>query len=96
MSALTDLQSLEKEIAILKKVLKNLNNPTTELTSVASTRIYNAIIKSNNIVDHFAPKQSSSTTQQQGSGGATNSNAPTRTTTQPAHAGEGDSCCVIA
>ena len=63
MSAVTELQSLEREVAILKKVLKSISSSSTETTSVASLRIYNAITTqqpsahNNNtkIMDHFAP-----------------------------------------
>lgn len=46
MSAVSELQLLEKEIAILKKILKGCNSSSTELTSVAAERIFTAIISS--------------------------------------------------
>jgi hypothetical protein len=55
MSALTELQPLERDIRVLKNVLKGCSHPENiELSSVAATRIYMAIMTSP-IPDNFVP-----------------------------------------
>jgi hypothetical protein len=101
MSAVTELQSLEREIAILRKVLKTCTSPNTETTSVAALRIYNAIttqqpsVHNNNkmILDHFAPLPIPKGTTTASSTNNANSSNPQRTTYSPDESGDG--CCVV-
>ena len=104
MSAVTELQSLEREIAILKTVLKSCSSSTTEATSVAALRIYTAITTStqnNNkvILDHFAPLPipkgggTGTTTTTTAANTNTSTNSQSRTTYNPDEPSDG--CCVV-
>jgi hypothetical protein len=91
MSALSELQTLERDIAVLKKVLKSYNTPTTEKTSIASIRIYNAIIKSENVLDHFAPQPKASVS-------VSATNTSNHTSTSPNRVADPDApdgCCTV-
>ena len=100
MSAATEFQSLEREIAILKKVLKSCQSASTEMTSVAATRIYQAIttqqpsVHNNNLIimDHFAPLPipKATTTNNNNAGSHT---AASRTAYNPDESG---GCCVVS
>ena len=102
MSSATELQSLEREIAILRKVLKTCTSSNTETTSVAALRIYNAIttqqpsVHNNNtmILDHFAPLPIPKGTATTGTSSSNaNTNAQQRTSYNPDESGGG--CCVV-
>lgn len=110
MSAATELQSLEREIAILKKVLKSCQS--TEKTSVAAVRVYTAITtctaqngNDNNattlILDHFAPlpipKGGGTTTSGTGTHSSSTTTTPAARNTYDADesGGGGDGCCVV-
>ncbi len=96
MSTATELQSLEREIAILKKVLKSCQSANTEMTSVAAARIYQAIttqqpsVHNNNtkLMDHFAPLLIPKATTT-----ATAGSPASRTAHNPDEAG---GCCVVS
>ena len=101
MSAATELQSLEREIALLKKVLKSCQSASTEMTSVAATRIFQAIttqqpsVHNNNLIimDHFAPlpiPKATTTTTNNTAGSHT---AASRTVHDPDESG---GCCVVS
>jgi hypothetical protein len=67
MSALSELQQLEKEMVILKKILKGCNSSSAELTSVAAARICSAIAAANG--DPLADTSSGSGAMSSGGGG---------------------------
>ena len=100
MSAVTELQSLEREMVLLKKILKSCQSSTTETTSVAAVRIYHAITTCattppNNtnqvILDHFAPVPIPKGTTT--STGTSPANTPQRTTYNADEPSGG--CCVV-
>ena len=101
MSAVTELQSLEREMVLLKKILKSCQSSTTETTSVAAVRIYHAITTcaatppknttNQVILDHFAPVSIPKGTTT--STGTSPTNTPQRMTYNADEPSGG--CCVV-
>ena len=102
MSAVTELQSLEREMVLLKKILKSCQSSTTETTSVAAVRIYHAITTcattppnttNQVILDHFAPVPIPKGTTSSAVTGTSPANTPQRTTYNADEPSGG--CCVV-
>ena len=103
MSAVTELQSLEREMVLLKKILKSCQSSTTETTSVAAVRIYHAITTcattppknttNQVILDHFAPVPIPKGTTTSAVTGTSPANTPQRTTYNADEPSGG--CCVV-
>jgi hypothetical protein len=106
MSALTELQPLERDIRVLKNVLKGCSHPDDiELSSVAATRIYMAIMTSP-IPDNFVPgsgNNSNVATIIQNADSAPSQQPPSSASNQyhtsvpntSNNAGTDNSCCVV-